>query len=127
MVAVVGGGLAGLLVAAGPIQVVVGSFLTGHQQEQKPKKHKFEAPAVFAPVPAPAPAPAPANPISGEGTEAVDAGPMLNLTSSFSFNGYNMASMNSMQGSKNVTTENKISLPGVESKDPSPPKCEVSC
>lgn len=39
---VVGGGVAGLLVAAGPVQVVVGSFLTGNQHEQKPKKQKHE-------------------------------------------------------------------------------------
>ncbi|KAJ6881017.1 hypothetical protein NC651_027759 [Populus alba x Populus x berolinensis] len=37
---VVGGGLAGLLVAAGP--VVVGSFLLGHQQESKHKKQRIE-------------------------------------------------------------------------------------
>ncbi|KAI4370034.1 hypothetical protein MLD38_018421 [Melastoma candidum] len=37
---VVGGGVAGLLVAAGPVQVVVGSFLAGEQHEQKPKKPK---------------------------------------------------------------------------------------
>ncbi|KFK31955.1 hypothetical protein AALP_AA6G181600 [Arabis alpina] len=40
---VVGGGVAGLLVAAGPVQVVVGSFLAGaDQQDQKPKKNKHE-------------------------------------------------------------------------------------
>ncbi|KAF7820685.1 AT-hook motif nuclear-localized protein 6 [Senna tora] len=39
---VVGGGLAGLLVAAGPVQVVVGSFLPGHQQEHKQKKQKMD-------------------------------------------------------------------------------------
>lgn len=32
---VVGGGVAGLLIAATPIQVVVGSFVTGDQQEHK--------------------------------------------------------------------------------------------
>ncbi|EEF51017.1 DNA binding protein, putative [Ricinus communis] len=37
---VVGGGVAGLLVAASPVQVVVGSFLAGNQHEQKPKKQK---------------------------------------------------------------------------------------
>ncbi|XP_028762766.1 AT-hook motif nuclear-localized protein 1 [Neltuma alba] len=39
---VVGGGVAGLLVAASPVQVVVGSFLAGNQHEQKPKKQKIE-------------------------------------------------------------------------------------
>ncbi|XP_054786430.1 AT-hook motif nuclear-localized protein 3 [Prosopis cineraria] len=52
---VVGGGLAGLLVAAGPVQVVVGSFLPGHQQEHKNKKQKMEfistiTPPHFSPV-----------------------------------------------------------------------------
>ncbi|KAL5859881.1 hypothetical protein ACOSQ4_001177 [Xanthoceras sorbifolium] len=41
---VVGGGVAGLLVAASPVQVVVGSFLpAGNQPEQKPKKQKAES------------------------------------------------------------------------------------
>ncbi|XP_010422177.1 PREDICTED: AT-hook motif nuclear-localized protein 1 [Camelina sativa] len=40
---VVGGGVAGLLVAASPVQVVVGSFLAGtDQQDQKPKKNKHD-------------------------------------------------------------------------------------
>ncbi|KAJ0239550.1 AT-hook motif nuclear-localized protein 2 [Hirschfeldia incana] len=43
---VIGGGVAGLLVAATPIQVVVGSFIAGtnHQQDQNPRKqhnHNF--------------------------------------------------------------------------------------
>lgn len=49
---VVGGAVAGLLVAAGPVQVVVGSFLPGNQQEQKPKKQKAESiPAIVTPAP----------------------------------------------------------------------------
>ncbi|KAG5228455.1 AT-hook motif nuclear-localized protein [Salix suchowensis] len=40
---VVGGGVAGLLVAASPVQVVVGSFLAGNQHEQKPKKQKHDS------------------------------------------------------------------------------------
>uniref|UniRef100_A0A0A0KL67 AT-hook motif nuclear-localized protein n=1 Tax=Cucumis sativus TaxID=3659 RepID=A0A0A0KL67_CUCSA len=39
---VVGGGVAGLLVAASPVQVVVGSFISGNQHEQKPKKPKHD-------------------------------------------------------------------------------------
>nr|XP_027107821.1 AT-hook motif nuclear-localized protein 1-like [Coffea arabica]XP_027107822.1 AT-hook motif nuclear-localized protein 1-like [Coffea arabica]XP_027107823.1 AT-hook motif nuclear-localized protein 1-like [Coffea arabica]XP_027107824.1 AT-hook motif nuclear-localized protein 1-like [Coffea arabica] len=39
---VVGGTLAGLLVAASPVQVVVGSFLPSNHNELKPKKHKYE-------------------------------------------------------------------------------------
>ncbi|KAL8138715.1 hypothetical protein V2J09_004716 [Rumex salicifolius] len=49
---IVGGGIAGLLVAASPIQIVVGSFLSGNQHEQKPKKQKTDtvntAPSVMA-------------------------------------------------------------------------------
>ncbi|CAN4075968.1 unnamed protein product [Withania somnifera] len=53
---VVGGGLAGLLVAAGPVQIVVGSFLAGNQHEQKTKKNKLEpvtAAAAVVPLPSP--------------------------------------------------------------------------
>uniref|UniRef100_A0A803NBL1 AT-hook motif nuclear-localized protein n=1 Tax=Chenopodium quinoa TaxID=63459 RepID=A0A803NBL1_CHEQI len=48
---VLGGGLAGLLVAASPVQVVLGSFLPGHHQEHKPKKQRAE-PATTAAIPA---------------------------------------------------------------------------
>ncbi|XP_019057187.1 PREDICTED: AT-hook motif nuclear-localized protein 1-like [Tarenaya hassleriana] len=48
---VVGGGVAGLLVAASPVQVVVGSFLAGiDQQDQKPKKHKHDYMSVPTPT-----------------------------------------------------------------------------
>ncbi|XP_073133058.1 AT-hook motif nuclear-localized protein 1-like [Henckelia pumila] len=57
---VVGGGVAGLLVAAGPVQIVVGSFLVGNQHEQKTKKHKPESLAIV---------PAAAIPISSAGVE----------------------------------------------------------
>ncbi|KNA17718.1 hypothetical protein SOVF_077350 [Spinacia oleracea] len=45
---VLGGGLAGLLVAASPVQVVLGSFLPGHHQEQKPKKQRVVEPVTPA-------------------------------------------------------------------------------
>ncbi|KAJ8538673.1 hypothetical protein K7X08_029969 [Anisodus acutangulus] len=48
---VVGGGVAGLLVAAGPVQIVVGSFLAGNQHEQKTKKNKLEPLTAAAAVP----------------------------------------------------------------------------
>ncbi|KAK7270792.1 hypothetical protein RJT34_26214 [Clitoria ternatea] len=47
---IMGGGLAGLLVAAGPVQVVVASFLPGHQLEQKPKKQRVEHVPTVAPT-----------------------------------------------------------------------------
>nr|XP_043616889.1 AT-hook motif nuclear-localized protein 6-like isoform X2 [Erigeron canadensis] len=48
---VLGGGLSGMLVAAGPIQVILGSFLPSHQHEQQnPKKSRFEPiPAISPP------------------------------------------------------------------------------
>ncbi|KAI3813008.1 hypothetical protein L1987_17721 [Smallanthus sonchifolius] len=56
---VVGGGVAGLLVAASPVQIVVGSFLTGNQHEQKtPKKLKPETVTPTPPPPPPPPPPA---------------------------------------------------------------------
>ncbi|CAI8609666.1 unnamed protein product [Vicia faba] len=39
---VVGGGVAGLLVAASPVQVVVGSFMAGNQHEQKARNQKHD-------------------------------------------------------------------------------------
>ncbi|KAK3036135.1 hypothetical protein RJ639_031716 [Escallonia herrerae] len=53
---VVGGSLAGLLIAASPVQVVVGSFLTNNHPEPKTKKQKPEPKAAvdatrFAPMP----------------------------------------------------------------------------
>jgi predicted DNA-binding protein with PD1-like motif len=48
---VVGGGVAGLLVAATPVQVVVGSFLPAGHQEQKPKKSKSDSiPPTVTPI-----------------------------------------------------------------------------
>ncbi|KAM3321956.1 AT-hook motif nuclear-localized protein 1 [Capsicum chacoense] len=48
---VVGGGVAGLLVAASPVQIVIGSFLAGDQHEQRAKKNKQEP--IIAAVPLP--------------------------------------------------------------------------
>ncbi|KAK1361014.1 AT-hook motif nuclear-localized protein [Heracleum sosnowskyi] len=48
---VTGGGLAGLLIAAGPVQVVIGSFLTGYQPEPKPKKQRPEFAPTLSSVP----------------------------------------------------------------------------
>ncbi|CAN4077881.1 unnamed protein product [Withania somnifera] len=48
---VVGGGVAGLLVAASPVQIVIGSFLAGDQHERRTKKNKPES--IIAAVPLP--------------------------------------------------------------------------
>ncbi|OIW21690.1 hypothetical protein TanjilG_08093 [Lupinus angustifolius] len=59
---VVGGGVAGLLIAAGPVQVVVGSFLPSNQQDQKPKKPKSDyAPTTVTEAIAVSSAPPPVN------------------------------------------------------------------
>uniref|UniRef100_J3L976 AT-hook motif nuclear-localized protein n=1 Tax=Oryza brachyantha TaxID=4533 RepID=J3L976_ORYBR len=49
---VIGGGVAGLLVAASPVQVVVGSFLPSYQLDQNAKKPVIEITAVPPPPPA---------------------------------------------------------------------------
>lgn len=114
---VVGGGLAGLLVAAGPVQVVVGSFLPGHQLEQKPKRQRSEHVAVVTPIFS--------NPISREERETPQGVQNPILTSS---HGENWGPLNSVQGTTNpAITNNKSPLPSDESKEPSPPSnCNVS-
>lgn len=91
---VVGGGVAGLLVAASPVQVVVGSFLAGNQHEQKPKKQKHEYISNATPTMA--------IPVSS-------AEPKPNLSSSTSFRGDNWSSYPSDHKNK---TDINVSLPG---------------
>ncbi|KAG6478838.1 AT-hook motif nuclear-localized protein 1-like [Zingiber officinale] len=47
---VIGGGVAGLLIAASPVQVVLGSFLPSYELEQEVKKAKLETALVPLPV-----------------------------------------------------------------------------
>ncbi|KAG5616731.1 hypothetical protein H5410_016555 [Solanum commersonii] len=108
---VMGGGLAGMLVAAGPIQIVVGSFLPGQQLEQKPKKQRIEH-AAFAAIPAP--------PISEERTDGASSGPSPKVAASISFPGDNLITTNSIYSSRISASQNNISLPGMESKEQSP-------
>ncbi|KAJ9147793.1 hypothetical protein P3X46_029914 [Hevea brasiliensis] len=91
---VVGGGVAGLLVAASPIQVVVGSFLAGNQHEQKPKKQKPDSISTVV-------TPTVAMPIS-------TADPKPNLSSS-SFRGDSWSPLPS--DSRNKPTDINVSLP----------------
>ncbi|XP_065858050.1 AT-hook motif nuclear-localized protein 1 [Euphorbia lathyris] len=90
---VVGGGVAGLLVAASPVQVVVGSFLSGNQHEQKPKKQKPESITIMAPTAA--------VPIS-------TAEPKSNLSPA-SFRGDSWSSLPSEN--RNKATDINVSLP----------------
>ncbi|KAG8382354.1 hypothetical protein BUALT_Bualt05G0068600 [Buddleja alternifolia] len=87
---VVGGGVAGLLVAASPVQIVVGSFLAGNQHEQKTKKQKPEPITII---------PTAAIPISSSVMEDTYH------TTSTSFRGDSWSSMNK-------PTDINVTLPG---------------
>ncbi|KAK3447318.1 AT-hook motif nuclear-localized protein 6 [Eucalyptus grandis] len=101
---VVGGGLAGLLVAAGPVQVVVGSFLPGHQLEQKPKKQRVELP--------PTQTPTITNLNSREELVGNYGGGEPTVTATAVFNGENSAPI---QDVRNPMTENRVSFTVEES------------
>lgn len=109
---VLGGGLSGMLVAACPVQVILGSFLPGHQQEQqKPKKSRFE------PVPTIAPPTIAAMPIFKETTErAYGDEPNISFTLTSPIN-----------ATRNLNTENNGSLHGSEPKVLNTSQFEVSC
>ncbi|CAL5375581.1 unnamed protein product [Camellia sinensis] len=85
-----------------------------HQEEQKPKKQRFEHGPKFTVT-------------SGEGTGlAYGEPPKPNLTPPSSFHGDNVASPNSIQISKNLATENEITSLLAESKDPGTRKHTVA-
>ncbi|GAB4825995.1 AT-hook motif nuclear-localized protein 1 [Ancistrocladus abbreviatus] len=102
---VLGGGLAGLLIAASPVQVVLGSFLPGHQQEQKPKKNRVDASA--API-----IPATVTPINRESMDGGYGGQKMDFTSPPQLQPDSM-------GSLNPTPDNNVSSPEGESNDDS--------
>ncbi|KAH9733040.1 at-hook motif nuclear-localized protein 1 [Citrus sinensis] len=108
---VVGGAVAGLLVAAGPVQVVVGSFLPGNQQEQKPKKQKAESiPAIVTPAPSIVGV-IPVNNAEKEGTDGhrqQNSSPLKPNTASSPFRRDNWPTI---QEPINSTTDINISLP----------------
>ncbi|OMP00601.1 hypothetical protein COLO4_12552 [Corchorus olitorius] len=114
---VVGGGVAGLLVAASPVQVVVGSFLPGNQHDQKPKKQKNESipQATVATNPTYISAPA-SNAEKDDGNGNGIGGPSQqnsnalksNLAAAATFRRENWATM---QEPRNSTTDINISLP----------------
>lgn len=104
----------------GSFQVVVGSFLPGHQQEQKPKKQRIE------PIAAAISTPPIINSVSGEETRVLYGGVKPIVTSAV-FNSDNASSLNPIQGYRSLTPEIKSSLPEDESKSLSHSNCEVSC
>lgn len=90
---VVGGSVAGLLVAATPVQVVVGSFLAGNQhdpKQQKKQKHEYAS----SPTP-----------ISSSDPKPI-------LTSSGSYRGPDSWSAVPLDSNNNKSTDINVSLPG---------------
>ncbi|XP_050225647.1 AT-hook motif nuclear-localized protein 7-like [Mercurialis annua] len=113
---VVGGGLAGLLIAAGPVQVVVGSFLQGHEQEQKHKNQRIELPPVVSPV----------NIVSPEAMKAGYGSVKPVLVTSSYYHGDNSASLNSSQAFRNPASDNKTSSHEDGSRGLDLSNCEIS-
>lgn len=104
---VVGGGVAGLLVAASPVQIVVGSFLAGNQPEQKTTTKKPKTETVT-----PVPPPAAAIPTStAETEEPYPATVKQNNLSSPTFQGDSWSAYNSPEPRK-TTTDINVSLHG---------------
>ncbi|PNX75332.1 DNA binding protein [Trifolium pratense] len=113
---VVGGGVAGLLVAATPVQVVVGSFLPSNQQDQKTKKPKsdYATATVTAPIPVSSEPPS----TNGERIDVMCGHPMQNsgtfnsnFTPPSAFRRENWANMHSVPDSMKSATDINISLP----------------
>lgn len=112
---VVGGCVAGLLIAASPVQIIVGSFLPSCPPELKPKKPKIQTvPTPFtitaAPLPA-LPAPSDKEACNGQGHNN-SVSPMPNLASPSSFQRENWPNTHPMQERRTSTTDINISLPG---------------
>ncbi|TYI15012.1 hypothetical protein ES332_A08G159200v1 [Gossypium tomentosum] len=112
---VVGGGVAGLLIAASSVQVVVGSFVPGNQHDQKSKKQKNESmPATLAPNPATVDLPASnAEKEDGIGVQHSKQNSNTlkqNFATTASFRTENWANI---QEPRNSATDINISLPAV--------------
>ncbi|XP_020221312.1 AT-hook motif nuclear-localized protein 6 [Cajanus cajan] len=112
---VMGGGLAGLLVAAGPVQVVVASFLPGHQLEQKPKKPRVEPISMVAPTHV--------NPTSAEEIR-IGTGGVKPIMTPTAFQVENLFSNG--QGSRSSPSDDETSFPENES-NPSHADAGVVC
>ncbi|XP_057976985.1 AT-hook motif nuclear-localized protein 1 [Malania oleifera] len=107
---VVGGGVAGLLVAASPVQVVVGSFLMGNQHEHKPKKQKSGSlSTATATAAVPISSVEMEEPYGGQ-NQHTSATTRPNLSSSSSFRGDNWSSFPA--DSRNKPTDINVTLPG---------------
>ncbi|XP_021756256.1 AT-hook motif nuclear-localized protein 7-like isoform X1 [Chenopodium quinoa] len=116
---VVGGCVAGLLIAASPVQVIVGSFLPTNPPELKPKKPKVQVQTPSAPTPftittaLPPPNVAEKDSCNGQGHNHNNSvAPMQNLTSIASYPRENWPNTHSMQERRTSPTDINISLPG---------------
>lgn len=98
-------------------QVVVGSFLPGHQQEQKHKKQRTEPAAAVV-------SPTAVHTMSTEEIKVSYGGVRPILTSPFP--GDNLGTLNPIQAFRNSAIDNKSSSAGEESKGHSLSQCEVS-
>ncbi|KAK7268956.1 hypothetical protein RIF29_21668 [Crotalaria pallida] len=96
---VMGGGLAGLLIAAGPVQVVVGSFLPGHQLEHKNKKQRVEPISTYTH--------SHVNPISNDEGIKISFGGFKPIMTPAAFQEENIASYNNVQDSRNSSADDK--------------------
>ena len=99
-------------------QVVVGSFLPGHQQEQKHKKQRTEPAASVV-------SPTVVHTMSSEEIK-VSYGGVKPILTSPSFHGDSSGTLNPIQGFRNSVIDNKSPSAGEESKDHSLSQCEVS-
>ncbi|MED6145821.1 AT-hook motif nuclear-localized protein 6 [Stylosanthes scabra] len=115
---VMGGGLAGLLIAAGPVQVVVGSFLPGHQLEHKSKKPRMEHISTVTPTHV--------TPVVSSDEIRVSFGGVKPIMTPSVFHGENIVSFNNAQDSRNSSADDKEPLPGKES-NPSHTNAEIAC
>lgn len=100
-------------------QVVVGSFLPGHQLEQKHKKQRTELAPIVTPISV--------SVLSAEEIKGGYSGIKPIVTSSVTFPGDNSASLNPMHGSRTLSFDNKTSSLDDDSKGPGQSNCEVSC
>ncbi|CAL0321100.1 unnamed protein product [Lupinus luteus] len=96
---VMGGGLAGLLIAAGPVQVVVGSFLPGHHLEHKNNQRRVEHISTITPTHV--------NPISNDEGLKISFGGFKPIITPAAFQEENIASYNNVQDSRNSSADDK--------------------
>ncbi|GMI75858.1 AT-hook motif nuclear-localized protein 1 [Hibiscus trionum] len=111
---VVGGGVAGLLVAASPVQVVVGSFLPGNQQDQKSKKQRNKSvPDAVAPNPNMVDEPA-SNGEKEDGVGIQHSQQISNtLKQNFATASFRTENWGNIQETRNSATDINISLPAM--------------